>query len=143
MDRKREGVFDEIDRMRAEVDRLFRTMSPSARWLSPSQQRRVWCPPTDVYETDSCIVVKVEIAGMDEEDFDISYTGRTLVIAGYRHDPSAKLAYQRMEISYGEFRTDVHVPGAVVEDAIEAKYEDGFLIVTLPKPEGKKVSIVS
>ena len=29
----------------------------------------VWSPPTDLYETEQFFVVKVEIAGMREEDF--------------------------------------------------------------------------
>ena len=30
---------------------------------------RVWHPPTDVYETDSHVMVKIEVAGVSEDDF--------------------------------------------------------------------------
>ncbi|NLD74540.1 MAG: Hsp20/alpha crystallin family protein [Chloroflexi bacterium] len=98
-----------------------------------SPQRRVWRPPTDVYETDGSVVVKVEIAGMTEEDFTISFVDRRLVIGGKRRDPVGKLVYQNMEIRYGEFRTEVRVGWALDEAAIEAVYEGGFLYVYLPK----------
>ncbi len=95
--------------------------------------RRVWKPPTDVYETDSHIVVKVEVAGMKPEDFEISFSSRTLTISGVRVDPAEKLTYQQMEILYGRFETQVYIPGPIEEDKIEAVYEDGFLKVMIPK----------
>ena len=98
-----------------------------------SHRRCSWRPPTDVYETDSHVVVKVEVAGMDEDDFDISFADRRLIIAGRRRDPVGKLIYQNMEIHYGEFRTEVRVAWALDESVIEAVYEQGFLFVMLPK----------
>ncbi len=102
------------------------------RWLS-TRQSRIWRPPTDVYETDDCIVVKVEIAGMEKDDFSIVLESKRLVISGVRHDPAAKLGYQQMEIFYGQFETSVHVPRPIEQDKIEAIYQDGFLLVRLPK----------
>ena len=102
------------------------------RWIL-SRHGQVWRPPTDVYETDSSVVVKVEVAGMAEDDFVITFSDQNLIIAGVRRDPSAKLGYHQMEIPYGEFRTDVYVSEGVDMDGIEASYKDGFLLVTLPK----------
>jgi HSP20 family molecular chaperone IbpA len=98
-----------------------------------SAPRRIWRPPTDVYETDGHVVVKVEVAGMSVEDFSISFADRRLVIGGRRRDPVGKLIYQNMEIRYGEFRTEVRVGWALDEASIEAVYEGGFLYVYLPK----------
>jgi len=78
-------------------------------------------------------VVKVEVAGMAEDDFAITFSDRALIITGMRRDPAAKLGYHQMEIPYGEFRTDVYVSEAVDVDGVEASYVDGFLLVTLPK----------
>ena len=41
------------------------TSSP-LRWSQLSQSQ-TWSPPTDVYETDTSIVVKIEIAGLRPE----------------------------------------------------------------------------
>ncbi|MHB0859478.1 MAG: Hsp20/alpha crystallin family protein [Anaerolineae bacterium] len=97
------------------------------------QRRRVWRPPTDVYETEEHIVVKVEVSGMCEEDFEISFADRRLVIAGHRRDMADKLGYQNMEIRYGDFRTEVRVGWSLDQAAIEATYDEGFLYVRLPK----------
>jgi HSP20 family protein len=101
-----------------------------------------WRPPTDVFETNSRLVVKVEIAGMGEEDFEISLKGRHLTITGHRRDPAEKLAYQQMEIHYGDFETSVHLPWAVDLSAVEATYERGFLKIELPRAQPKRVPVV-
>lgn len=114
---------------------------PAQEWTL-MRKHRVWRPPTDVYETDSHIVVRVEIAGVCEDDFHLSLSERRLIISGWRHDPVAKLACQRMEINYGEFRAEVYLPWSLSEDEIEAVYEDGFLSVSLPKKRGTRVPLI-
>ncbi len=101
-------------------------------WLLGAHPR-TFRPPFDVYETDCHIVIKVEIAGMREEDFDIGLDGRILSISGIRRDSTGKLAYQRMEINYGEFRLDIRLPYVVDETEIDASYDKGFLSVSVPR----------
>jgi HSP20 family molecular chaperone IbpA len=144
--KRKNTLLDDIEQMEAEVDRLFDEVIPPRRWL-PLRHIKTWRPPTDVYETDDCVVVKVEIAGMEKGDFSISLTDRSLTITGVRHDPLADaqgltLSYQQMEIRYGEFKTEVYLPWAIVENEIEATYEDGFLRVVLPKVKAQKVPVV-
>lgn len=139
-------LLDDIGRIEAEMDRLFDEVVPSGRWL-PLRRTRTWCPPTDVYDTDNHVVVKVEIAGMEEGHFTISLSNRNLTITGVRHDPlteaaGSTLSYQQMEIRYGEFKTKVYLPWAIIEEEIEATYEDGFLKVVLPKARAQKITVV-
>jgi HSP20 family molecular chaperone IbpA len=103
--------------------------------------QNAWRPPTDVYETDGALVVKVEIPGVAEQDFQITIAGRRLVIAGARNDPASKLGYHNMEIRYGAFRTEIRMPWLADEDAIEASYEDGFLYVRLPRAQRRQVQV--
>ena len=130
-----------VDQLHSEMMGLLREPVPGQRWVG-SRQHKIWRPPTDVYETDTCIVVKVEIAGMNEQDFVIELESRRLLISGVRRDPAAKVGYQQMEILYGQFETDVHVPGAIDEDGIEATYKGGFLNVAIPKAKPRQVPIV-
>jgi len=129
-------VADELQRMYSEMHRMIRQFVPREQW-NDILQHRGWRPPTDVYETDTAAVVKVEIAGVREGNMDISFANRILTVSGRRRDPAAKLTYQRMEIKYGGFRTDVFLPWAVNDEDIEAKYEEGFLVIILPKTKGK------
>jgi HSP20 family molecular chaperone IbpA len=137
-----EGATMDVDRIQAEMMGLLREPMAGQRWIS-TRQHKIWRPPTDVYETDTCVVVKVEIAGMEEDDFSISLDSRRLVIGGVRRDPAAKLGYQQMEILYGHFETDVHLPRAIEEEKIEATYQNGFLSVILPKAKPRQVQVVT
>ena len=106
--------------------------------------RDVWHPPTDVYETDTEIIVKVDIAGVQEDNIEVTIEDGLLRVHGYRTDCSAfsKLAVHRMEIMCGEFETDVHLPHAVDMDTeIDCTYRMGMLTVVLPKEVARKVQI--
>ncbi|HVP58175.1 MAG TPA: hypothetical protein VMU02_08750, partial [bacterium] len=48
----------------------------------------LWRPLTDVYETDRELVIRMDVAGMDARDFDLTLRGRVLTIRGVRRDPT-------------------------------------------------------
>lgn len=100
-----------------------------------------WRPPTDVYETEDALVVRVEIAGMREEDFSIQLDGRYLSIRGQRQDIPERRAYHQMEIRFGEFNIDVELPLPVDAARIEATYRNGFLGVILPKARPQQIRV--
>jgi HSP20 family protein len=121
----------------------------SDRHIHGSVRRRwyehvhVWRPPTDVYESASGYVVRVELAGMRSADFSVRLEGRWLHISGARSDQAERRAYHQMEIHFGEFRSHVEIPGEVDSQRLEAVYEDGFLIITLPKVKPRVIPISS
>ncbi len=93
----------------------------------------VWSPPTDEFETDKAYVVLVEIAGMHDDDFEVSLENNLLLISGTRSDFLERRAYQQMEIRFGKFETSVNLPGPVNIEQARAEYKDGFLMIILPK----------
>ncbi|OGO41827.1 MAG: hypothetical protein A2Z04_02430 [Chloroflexi bacterium RBG_16_57_9] len=133
-DRYEKQVIGELERIRSEVDRIFERLTPTGHHLHV-QSLKAFRPPTDVYETEDHVEIRVEVAGMQPEDFQISLNEQHLIVSGSRRDltPKAKRAYQQMEICWGEFRTDVHLTWSINDDGIEASYRDGFLLITLPK----------
>lgn len=142
MEKELVGSTSDWDRGQIELDRLYREMVGPGRWIVV-RHTHVWRPPTDVVETDEQVIVRVEVGGMKESDFNVSLVDRLLVISGVRYDPCAKVTYHQMEIHYGEFRTEVYLHWPVEQDGITATYEDGFLQVTLPKVAARRVRIVS
>ena len=104
----------------------------------------VWQPPTDVYETENEIIIKVDIAGVEDGDMEVTIEDDFLRVRGYRTDCSAfsKSAVHRMEIYCGEFETHVHLPHAVDADAdIECVYRLGMLTIELKKEAAYKVRV--
>lgn len=94
---------------------------------------KVWCPPTDVYESETGVIVRVEIAGIRDEDIEMAMQGTLLLISGVRSDSSERRAYHQMEIPFGKFSVCVELPtSAIIEDA-NANYKDGFLTIDFSK----------
>jgi HSP20 family protein len=110
------------------------------RWRN-GMRSHVWRPPTDVYETDETIMVRVEIAGMEEAEISIELHEQLLVIHGVRQDVAERRAYHQMEILFGEFMTEIELPGPVVAEEVVAEYKGGFLKVTLPQDRPKRIIV--
>ncbi len=100
-----------------------------------------WSPPTDVYETEAGFVVRVEVAGMCQADFNINIEDNFLVISGIRSEEPERRAYRQMEIRFGEFNTAVELPHGVDVTHADADYQDGFLTVIMPKVKPTNVDI--
>jgi HSP20 family protein len=109
--------------------------------LHPAQhysalQPAAWRPPLDIHETDEALVVKAELAGMREDAIDIALYENALVITGQRGDDSdhAETAYyHEAQVRYGPFRAEIVLPTPIERERAEARYENGFLRVRLPK----------
>jgi HSP20 family protein len=115
-------------------------VTDTSRWRIISRPH-AWRPPTDVFETDEAIIIRVEVAGMRESDFTISLVERSLTIRGIRQDTSERRAYHQMEIAFGEFTTEIELPYAIISDDVQAIYQDGFLRITLPIAKPKHVKV--
>jgi HSP20 family protein len=100
-----------------------------------------WHPPTDFYEVEGLYIVRVEIAGMNTEDFLVNLNEQRLEISGTRPDVSLSRAYHQMEIPYGHFKTVINLPASVDSAGVVAEYHDGFLIITIPKSITYKIII--
>ena len=98
----------------------------------------IWNPPTDMYETEENYVIKVEIAGMRDEDFEVGFENNILMISGYRSDLNERRAYHQMEIRFGRFEIGVGIPVTVDMEKAAAEYKDGFLTILLPKSVSKQ-----
>lgn len=124
------------------VRKAFSTVTETRREVLQSISWHVrsntWSPPTDVYETEENYVVKVEIAGMRDEDFEVAFEGRALMVRGYRPDLNERRAYYQMEIRFGRFELEVEFPVSLDIERASAEYKDGFLKIVLPKLSPKQ-----
>ena len=107
----------------------------------PFQSFHVWHPATDMIETSNSLKIKMEIGGMKSEDFSIIFYKNRLIISGFRSGGDKEGSYHRMEIPFGEFSSSIKIPYEIDEDSIEAIYDNGFLIVILPKKGPKRISV--
>jgi HSP20 family protein len=114
---------------------------PANSWsgyLPSGFAHRQWQPPADLYETATDTIVKVEIAGLADEDFEISLYENVLIIEGARawEMPAGEIQYHTVDIHYGAFRLEVPLATRKIDrDRVSARYDRGLLYVTLPKTE--------
>ncbi len=108
-------------------------------WTAASRvmiARPQWRPPADLYETPDAFVVKAELAGVPEDEIDITVYHDALVVEGVRRCECPEDArYHAAEIRYGPFLLEVPFPLAIDRNAVAARHQDGFLCITLPKIE--------
>src|SRR6266571_3952200 len=102
----------------------FVTRSAAGR---ESSARAHWVPNTDVYATDSGLVIKVELAGMRSENLEITVEDSRLRISGNRPDGcrAAKASFLVMEINYGPFETVLELPSGYDLSQARAAYLNG------------------
>ena len=94
-----------------------------------------WRPDADMYETATTIVITVDLAGVEEEDFEVQLFEDVLVVEGRRFTPSPHegAVYHAVGIRQGPFQVAVPLPAPVDPERVEARYDRGLLHVTLPK----------
>lgn len=109
------------------------------RYRMAGQPSEAWRPALEVYETETALVVRAEIAGIDQEHLAVGLDGDVLTIEGERRPPereaegAERRQYHEMGVPYGLFKARIRLPFPVNRDATEAEYEHGFLTVRLPR----------
>jgi len=109
------------------------------------QENRPWVLPLDVIETDDKFIVKASIPGVNPEDIDITFSDNILTIQGEIKAETEKTEgkYLLRERRFGLFQRSIALPERVDADKIEATFEDGVLILSIPKVEEIKPKRIS
>ncbi len=101
-----------------------------------------WLPATDVVEGKHNLYVILEVPGIQLTAVSIRYEKGTLIIQGERPEISLAedelIEYHKKEIDFGPFVLRIKINTRIQGEAIQARYDHGFLIVTLPKDTSKR-----
>jgi len=97
--------------------------------------RAGWRPDADMYETATAVEIIVDLAGVDEDDFEVQLFEDVLVVDGRRQLPSCRegAVYHAAGIRQGPFQVELSLPAPVDPERVEARYDRGLLHITLPK----------
>jgi HSP20 family protein len=98
-------------------------------------------PLVNIRETRDNFEVEMAAPGMEKKDFSVTLEGNTLTIASKKENEETENqdAYTRKEFSYQSFVRSFILPKDVVKaDEIVAKYDNGLLLLTVPKQEHAK-----
>lgn len=136
--RYRYATYRIADRSQQQLERHYRQLLQEALRQSQhsmSQRSTTWRPMADIRESADMLTVKIELAGMSEEHIEVTIYEDALVVSGERRDDSqhGEYLYHEAQIRYGPFRVEVLILSPFDQDRVQARYENGFLWVDLPK----------
>jgi HSP20 family protein len=99
--------------------------------------RKHWVPAADVYQIPCGWIVKVELAGVREEDVAVAVEGNCLCIQGRRIDRVVDQAErcELLEITYDQFERRIELSPELARCRVITEYRDGMLLVTLVSEE--------
>lgn len=92
----------------------------------------------ELSETGCQIELRLEVPGMEPDDFEIQVVDDRLIVRGEKQVERERSSgeYHLMECAYGRFERAFPLPAAVEEGGAKARYRKGVLRITLPKSAG-------
>ena len=109
----------------------------------PGNTWRSNVPAANIKEGENEFTIDLAVPGMSKKDFHIDVENGAITISSEKEEKSEEKTddYTRKEFSYSTFSRSFRLPESVNEDKIKAQYDNGVLIVTLPKKEEAKAQI--
>jgi HSP20 family protein len=138
----RYNPWQEINAIQRQFDRMFNdTIIPSSLAELTNLTK---VPAAELTETETAIVLKLEIPGMRAEDVDIQVTNKSVTVSGDRKSATSSEVNGKThsEFHYGKFQRVIPLPVKVQHTNTTAEYQDGILHLTLPKAEEEQNKVV-
>lgn len=94
-------------------------------------------PSVNIKETNKDYKIELAAPGLTKGDFKIETDNEMLIISSAKKDEKKEEGenFWKREFSYQNFSRSFHLPENSLPEKIQAKYENGILVLTLPKKE--------
>lgn len=94
-------------------------------------------PSANIIENTKDYKVELAAPGLEKKDFKIEVDNKTLTISAEKKEEKKEEheSYKRREFAYNAFSRTFTLPENVLADKIDAKYENGVLLLSIPKKE--------
>jgi HSP20 family protein len=138
---------------RHEIDSLFDRFSNGFESFSLqpfTNMQQLWSPgvtgfanpAVDVAESDAAYTITAELPGVKEKDVEVSISDDMLVIKGEKRQEREEKdkSHYLSERSYGTFQRMFALPRGTDSNKIEARFQNGVLVVLVPKTGQKSES---
>jgi HSP20 family protein len=138
--------FRDLSTLHREIDSLFRRTFGSLE-ETESEATLLMSPKLNAFVKDNVYHVEAELPGLNRDDLDVNIEGNILTLRGER-----KMSKERKEedfllreSQYGSFLRRLTLPDGVDSDKVQAKYDNGILMITMPMTKkltgGRKVLV--
>ncbi len=105
-------------------------------------QNTLSVPPANIHETADAYHLELNVPGRNKEDFSIHVDNGLLTISYEKKETAENKDYKtiRKEFVYRSFKRSFSVDDKINTSGIQAKYENGVLMILLPKKEEVKAA---
>ncbi len=146
--------FDELRRMRDEINKIFNRLSFELPILGKSGKeivpyRGFRTPEVDIEEKDDKIIANIELPGVSKDDIELNVNEDSIEVKAQKKikKETKKEGFYSYEARSAQFYRRIPLPTEVVPSSAEAVYKDGLLTVEVPKvkklehKKGKRIKI--
>ena len=126
------SLHREVNRLFDDVFRGFGSGLPSL--ASASAFAGGW-PSVEISDDEKQIKLTAEVPGLEEKDIELLLKDGVLTLRGEKHSETEDKDRKFSERYYGHFERRIPLGVEVNEDAVDARFKNGVLTVTLPKSE--------
>lgn len=97
-------------------------------------------PAVNIKEDNDGFTVEMAAPGMEKADFKINLNNNLLTISSEKQEEHKEEQdkYTRREFAYRSFQRSFTLPDSADSEKINAKYENGVLLVSIPKKKEAK-----
>jgi len=123
-------LSNEMSCLQAEMNHLFGRL-PDDSWPRLASAY----PAVNIWEDDNNVYAEAELPGLTQDQLQIFISeGNLLSIQGERKPcEMPKEVWHRQERGFGKFNRMLELPMPVDADKVQAKFEHGVLLLTMPK----------
>jgi len=137
--------FNSLDRLHEDINEMVEKTFGRGDW---SHSLGSTAGAMNVHETDTEYEIEFQAPGYTDDELKIEVSDNTLTVSGTKKvsDESKEKNLIRREWQHNEFSRSVKFASPIKEDDVEAKLENGHLIIIAPKiepvkPKIKKISV--
>lgn len=119
------------------MDDFFKDFSPES-WTQTFESKFI--PKVNIVEKEKEYVITVELAGLEEKDFEVSLEDGVLRIKGEKKntfEEGDKSQSYRFESSYGSFERALTLPEGIDVENSKAQFRNGLLTLTIAKSKSE------
>jgi HSP20 family protein len=128
--------FHELDNLRNQMNHLVEEVMRGEREIPFFPKGEVtWSPAVELKETETEIILRAQIPGIDAKDLNVEISEESVSITG-EHREEKKVDEKglfRSEFRYGRFERLVPLPSGVKNDQVKSEFKNGLLTLTMPK----------
>lgn len=139
----------EIDIRRHQMNNLFDELKHGSTSKAgndvlhnPQGENETWEPAIEMKQTDSSIILQVQVPGIEPKKLDIHVSKNAVSIAGEHQEQKVhhEKGIYHSEFNYGYFQRIVPLPLFVEHKQVKAEIHNGILTLSLPKSDSEKDS---